>query len=164
MEFCLICCSVEAKGKRRVLHSASTLHVVSTLRSLMQDVYVKEDVDRVLPLQVPSNSSLYICMKCFRTLERYMKARNELEEGIRKVGEKLSMRSIKPGSSDACTSSKPSESQTGALQLTPKRKRRSDDSTPLAKRQRIDTPVRDMISRIHAPNTPLVSVSSFTCI
>lgn len=144
---------MEVKGKRRLLHSAGSLHLVAALRSLMLGLYVEEDVERVLPLQVPINSSLFVCMKCFRSLERFVKVKKELDDGISNVGEKLMMRSASLSSAQPLP----------ALQSTPSRKRRSDGSTPLAKRQRIDTPVQDVISRIQAPNTPLVSVSS-TCI
>ena len=53
MEVCLSCsCNVEVKGKRRLLHSAGSLHLVDALPSLMLGLYVEEDVERVLPLQV----------------------------------------------------------------------------------------------------------------
>ena len=82
-------------------------------------------------------------------LERYLKLKTELEEGVKKVGTFFAMRScLESGSGPS------------SAVITPQ-KRRSDGSTPLAKRQAIDTPTRNIISRIEAPTSPFVSVSCF---
>ena len=144
MEICLACsCSTECKGSRRVLHNNRASHLVPVLRSFMQDRFLQEDIDNVLPSSAVSTKNYYVCIKCFRSLETYVKTKMAIEDDIVKVGEKLSMKS----------------SQSVPPQVsTPVRKRRSDSPESLSKRQKIETPVRNIISRMCASDSPIMSV------
>ena len=61
MDFCLA--SSVAKGLRRTLYNPSVSHIVPVLRSFMNDLFNQEDA-------VPHN---YVCRKCLRSLESYVK-------------------------------------------------------------------------------------------
>ena len=68
----------------------------------------------------------------------YLKLKTELEEGVKKVGTFITMRScLESGSGPS-----------SAVITSQKRKCRSDSSMPLVKRQAIVTPTHNIISRI----------------
>ncbi len=75
-EVCLACsCKTESKGNRRVLHNPRASHFVPVLRSFMQDRFLQEDIDNVLPSSAESSKSYYVCMKYFRSLETYLRTK-----------------------------------------------------------------------------------------
>ena len=140
-----------------MLHSPSTSHLVPVLRSLFQEHYCLDDVDHAVPLSAPSGMVYYVCKKCYRALESYTKAKVALVEGIVRVGDKLGMRSASlPVDGLVCTATADITS-TPNLPDTPKRKRRLEQVEPLPKRMRLETPVREAASRMHAVDSPLVT-------
>ncbi len=91
MDCCLACgTSCVTKGLRRTLHNPSVSHLVPVLRSFMSEFFNQEDVDHAVP-HTPgtSSTSSYVCRKCFRSLESYVKAKNTLQVGVLNVGKKL---------------------------------------------------------------------------
>ena len=136
----------------------------------MNDLFNQEDVDQAVPHTPGTNStSNYVCRKCFRSLESYVKIKNTLQLGVLDVGKKLLL-GAKSGSQES-TDCQPGKKHVvafyallghfvlGSAQLsTPTRKRRSDGGSLLAKRRRIDTPMRGMLDCMHPQVSPLVSV------
>ncbi len=171
MEICLACSKNAAQGGRRVLHRPSSSHLIPVVRRIMEDYFSLNEVNRVLPAQSGDNENYYVCKNCFRSLESYAKAKKSVEDGILKVGQKLSMNTKVSNIGTPSRSSNPcsSGSLSHGLDLlapvcTPKRKRSSNSIEPLSKRIRVETPVRDSISRMHVQDSPLLSVRELTII
>ena len=158
------CCSSNANspGQRRVLHNPSSKHLIPLLKQLMARMYMEKEIDAVLPDCVESESdpTYYLCIQCFRALEKLIKARKDVE----KLEEELAMKLEKVGVQcnltrrvvqvDPTASHIPTNSQSN----TPV-KRLSSGSRPLEGRQSMETPVRDAVANVIAPTTPVVAVS-----
>ena len=99
-ETCIACACELKKGtaQRRKLYSPSTCHLLPVLQGLCKEHYSCEDVDRLLPSVAESGRSdkeeIYLCMKCFRQLEKLTRLRKEsalveesLKDGLQKVAQ-----------------------------------------------------------------------------
>ena len=158
-------CACEIKrgvAQRRKLYSPSNCHVLPVMTGMMRELYCSEDVDLIFPAAESDRSKeeIYICIKCFRHLEKAMKLEKQIKEvhqtlktGFMKVSQCVQLRLKSDVSSEANTS--PTS--------TRKRSRMSSPLTsPSSKKQRRsgpDTPTRRIVQQIHAPGTPSVSVS-----
>ena len=156
METCIACACELKKGtaQRRKLYSPSTCHLLPVLQGLCKECYSCEDVNRlhVLSSVLSGHSDkeeLYLCMKCFRQLEKLTRLRKEsalieesLKDGLKKVAERRQL----------------------PVKTTPSRRKRpavsASPSQPATKRQRgLDTPTRKSLQQIQESGTPSVSVS-----
>ena len=154
METCIACACELKKGtaRRRKLYSPSTCHLLPILQGLCKERYSCEDVDRLLPSVESGRSDkegIYLCMKCFRELEKLTTLRKEstlVEEGLKDGLKKVAQLRQLP------------------MKTTPSRRKRpavsASPSQPATKRQRgLDTPTRKSLQQIQEPGTPSVSVS-----
>ena len=150
-----IACACELKkgsARRRKLYSLSTCHLLPILQDLCKERYSCKDVDRLLPSVESGRSDKeesYLCMKCFRELEKLSRLRKgsalveeSLKDGLEKVAQ---LRQL-------------------PVKTTPSRRKRPAISTspsqPATKRQRgLDTPTRKSLQQIQESGTPSVSVS-----
>ena len=155
-EKCVGCLCEIKRGlsKRRKLYSPSTCHVLPAMTRMFRELYSIEDVEKLLP-SVESDRSkenIFVCVKCFRSLEKLLKIEDEKKE---------LETSLKAGFMNVglCAELQPK----GKVTPTRTRKRSLEKSPPAAptpkKRRGPDTPTRNVIQRIHAPGTPSVSVS-----
>lgn len=161
-EKCVGCACELIRGiaHRRKLYSVSTRHVLPVLSGLMRECYLSEDVKKLLPPEDSqlSKEEIFVCMKCFRHLEKLIRLEKEkaqlqetLKSGFQKVKQVVELRAI----------GQPDEPPTTPLRSPRKRPRLSSSSpaAPPRKRHAPDTPTRRIISQVHAPGTPAVSVS-----
>lgn len=181
-ESCVCCACVLTKGvsQRRKLYSQQSCHVLPVLVGLFLKDFCEYDVNNLLPRgpSVVHEERTFVCMKCFRNLEKIIRLQNEknkLEQafslGFHNVAQRVQLRRITCSEIHTATeveSGSAQETNTESIlqetntTSTPQRRKRQKIASPpqpLAKRQRIDTPTRNLMQRIHAPETPSVSVS-----
>lgn len=167
-EKCVGCTCTIMKGAtaRRQLYSPSTRHVLPAITSMFKELYNPDDVEKVLPsVESERCNKIFLCMKCFRPLERLMKLETEkngieksLKAGIVKVGQYVNLQ---------LKSDVSGPSQTPTCTRIKKRLRENSPppATPSKRHRGPDTPTRHIIQSIHAPaGTPSVSVSFFLII
>ena len=155
-------CACELKrgvAHRRKLYSESTRHVLPVLSGLLREEYLSEDVDKLLPPvdSALSKEEIFVCIKCFRHLEKLIRLEKEkiqvedsLKSGFLKVKQFIELRA--KGQQDEPPT--PSRSRRKRSRLSS-----SSPAGPPKKRHAPDTPIRRIIQRVHAPETPCVSVS-----
>ena len=97
-------CTCELKrgvAHRRKLYSESTRHVLPVLSGLLGEEYLSEDVDKLLPPvdSALSKEEIFVCMKCFRHLEKLIRLEKEkiqveesLKSGFLKVKQFIELR------------------------------------------------------------------------
>ena len=73
---------------RRKLYSESTWYILPILSGLLREEYLSEDVDQLLPPLRSSQSKeeIFICMKCFRHLEKLIrleKDKSQVQETLK---------------------------------------------------------------------------------
>ena len=145
----------------RQLYSPSTCHVLPVITLMFKELYNSDDVEKVLPsVESERCNKIFLCMKCFRPLERLLKLETEkngieksLKAGIVKVGQYVNLQ---------LKSEVSGPSQTPTCTRTKKRLRENSPppATPTKKRRGPNTPTQNIIQSIHAPaRTPSVSVS-----
>lgn len=143
-DMCFACSTtIGSPGSRRILNKPGC-HLMSMLRALYEELFSLDDIDVVLPV----TRLCYVCKKCYRALESYSKAKSNIVGGILNMGKKLCLK--EKGSDGATPITDPVS--------TPTRKRCHEDITHLLKRRRIDTPLRESTSRMHATESPLLTV------
>lgn len=161
-EKCIACACDIKRGVsiRRKLYSSSTRHVLPTIKAMFGDLYNSDDSEKLLP-SLESNvckENIFICIKCFRSLEKLLKLQTEKNQ----VEKSLKAGLIKVGQHAQLQLTRSEVTHTPTRVGTRKRSRESSppSSRPSKKRRGPDTPTRGIIRRIHAPGTPTVSVSS----
>ena len=164
-------CACELKrgiAHRRKLYSESTRHVLPILSGLLREEYLSEDVDQLLPpLQsAQSKEDIFICMKCFRHLEKLIRLEKDksqvqetLKGGFLKLKQFVELRA-NTQQDEPPTPSRSNRKRSRLLSSSP--------AGPPKKRHAPDTPTRRIIRQVHAPETPSVSVSdcssSYDCL
>lgn len=155
-------CACELKrgiAHRRKLYSESTRHVLPMLSGLLKEDYLSEDVDQLLPplTSAQSKEEIFICMKCFRHLEKLVRLEKDksqvqetLKGGFLRVKQFVELRA-KTQQDDPPTPSSSNRKRSRLLSSSP--------AGPPKKRHATDTPTRRIIRQVHAPGTPSVSVS-----
>ena len=151
---CLL--SVPKSDRRRNLSSASSKHVCVELKDFMRrkwpQVMLNSAQERVL--------YSFVCMQCFRNLEKLQKWRENVQDMESKLVENLRR----------LVESNEAEETAGSgcmLSTTPRRskRQRKEDSAPIPAKRRslsVTTPVKSAIQRLQPSQaSPLVAVSFY---
>ena len=140
-ELCGACPTNLRPGNRRDLGSCAA--VASTLAALISEQYPQQTADSL------NGKKRFLCRSCYRSIERLLKLRAEVESLETTIKEKLRKRS---------------ELETRSGERTPPRRRRRSDGAGTShsptKRKCVDTPTRHAIQSLQpAGDSPLVAVS-----
>ena len=143
---CLV--AVPRSDLRRNIASASSRRVTAALKDFLERQWPQMTVT-----SVPEHGYSFVCLQCFRSLEKLLKLRESIEDIEKKLLENL--RRLAPSAANvdeaADVSSTPHRS---------KRQRNEGDFTPRGKRRRLlSTPVRTAIKLLQPSQaSPLVAV------